>query len=87
MKNIKEVSEKSLKEIEYAIASTVMETGATEYEIIELRENLLKVETGEWTDEDYRANIMKKHNLHMLDLQTPITKKPSTLKKAKGFAR
>jgi hypothetical protein len=62
-----------------------METGVSQEEIDQGREELLKVETGEWTDEDYRANVMKKHNLHIVDLKSPITKKPSILKKAKGF--
>jgi hypothetical protein len=87
MNNLKKLTQEELDGIEYAVLLTAMETGATEQEINEAKENLKKVHTGEWTDEDYRANIMKKHNLHMLDLQTPITKKPSTLKKAKGFVR
>ncbi|MDR0484397.1 MAG: hypothetical protein LBH40_03895 [Alphaproteobacteria bacterium] len=70
MKINKEVSPKQLQAIEYALLSTAMETGATKEEIDQGRENLLKVERGEWSDEDYRTNVMKKYNLKIVE--TPV---------------
>ncbi len=74
MKKIKKLTQEELDGIEYAVLSTAMETGATEEEINEGRGNLKKVHVGEWTDEDYRANIIKKYNLNIVSLKSLVVK-------------
>jgi len=63
LKLLKKVSQEELEAIEYALSSTAMETGATQEEINLGREDMLKVATGEWSDEDYYANVLRKYKL------------------------
>jgi hypothetical protein len=82
VKKQKEVSKERLKSIEYALASCAMELNVSQAQIDEGREELLKVARGELSDEDYRANILKKHNLSYRPQFQPQYNNKLNLKKA-----